>query len=100
MSQRTKIYNRFDVVVVPFPFTDSNITKRRPALVISQASVFNAPMAMSVMAMITTATYKSWAECFKSCICGAKQSVNCSDEVIHIGQCANCETDWSFGAGG
>jgi mRNA interferase MazF len=61
MSQRTKIYNRFDVVVVPFPFTDSSITKRRPALVISETSVFNAPMAMSVMAMITTATHKSWA---------------------------------------
>ena len=35
MRQRTKIYNRFDVVVVPFPFTDSSITKRRPALIIS-----------------------------------------------------------------
>lgn len=44
MSQLTKIYNRFDVVVVPFPFTDSSITKRRPALIISETNVFNAPM--------------------------------------------------------
>lgn len=61
MSQPTKIYNRFDVVVVPFPFTDSSITKRRPALIISEASTFNVPMQMSVLAMITNATHKSWA---------------------------------------
>ena len=27
-------YERFDLVVVPFPFTDSAASKRRPALVI------------------------------------------------------------------
>jgi mRNA interferase MazF len=37
MSQPIKIYNRFDVVIVPFPFTDSSITKRRPALIISES---------------------------------------------------------------
>jgi hypothetical protein len=40
MSQRTKIYNRFDVVVVPFPFTDSSITKRRPALYVPKSFYF------------------------------------------------------------
>jgi mRNA interferase MazF len=44
MNQLTKIYNRFDALVVPFPFTDSSITKCRPALIISETSVFNAPM--------------------------------------------------------
>jgi mRNA interferase MazF len=61
MSQHIKIYNRFDVAIVPFPFTDSSITKRRPALIISESSVFNTQMQMSVLAMITTATHQPWA---------------------------------------
>ena len=43
----------FDVVAVPFPFTDSTRTLRRPALVLS-SSAFNAH-GSSVMAMITDA---------------------------------------------
>jgi mRNA interferase MazF len=51
---------QFDVVVVPFPFTDKAASKRRPALVISDAVGFNAPIAHSVMAMITTASHAPW----------------------------------------
>lgn len=54
-------YKQFDVVVVPFPFTDSTTTKKRPALVISDATTFNQPVSKSVMAMITTATHSPWA---------------------------------------
>jgi mRNA interferase MazF len=54
-------YERFDVVVVPFPFTDSATTKRRPALVISNAEAFNLPAGHSVMAMITSAGNAAWA---------------------------------------
>lgn len=53
-------FKQFDVVIVPFPFTDAASTKRRPALVISDYSVFNAPMNRSVMAMITTANHSPW----------------------------------------
>lgn len=52
-------YRRFEVVVVPFPFTDSTATKRRPALVLSD-EVFNAQAGHSVMAMITSAGNASW----------------------------------------
>jgi mRNA interferase MazF len=55
------IYNQFDVVVVPFPFTDINASKRRPALVISDAQTFNTAVEHSVMTMITTASHSSWA---------------------------------------
>ena len=53
-------YKRFDVVVVPFPFTDRNSEKRRPALVISDAGTFNDRIGHSVMAMITSATHSEW----------------------------------------
>lgn len=53
-------YERFDTVVVPFPFTDSAAAKRRPALVISNADAFNTPSGHSVMAMITSAGNAAW----------------------------------------
>ena len=54
------IFDRFDVVVVPFPFTDKSAVKRRPALVLSDARAFNATAGHSVMAMITSATENPW----------------------------------------
>lgn len=53
-------YERFDIVVVPFPFTDSATSKRRPALVISNAEIFDLPAGHSVMAMITSAGNTAW----------------------------------------
>lgn len=53
-------YERFDVVVVPFPFTDSAASKRRPALVLSNEKAFNLPAGHSVMAMITSAGNAAW----------------------------------------
>jgi mRNA interferase MazF len=54
------IYRAFDVVVVPFPFTDRASTKRRPALVLSDNRVFNARAGHAVLAMITSARQSSW----------------------------------------
>lgn len=53
------ICNRLDVVLVPFPFMDLPVTKRRPALVLSGAD-FNADNGHSVLAMITTAKGSAW----------------------------------------
>ncbi len=47
------------VVVVPFPFVDRPIAKRRPALVLSTKD-FNAENSHSVLAMITTAAGSTW----------------------------------------
>ena len=49
----------FDVVVVPFPFTERAATKRRPALVISNGR-FNADHGQVVLAMITSAVDTDW----------------------------------------
>ncbi len=35
MKELTKIYDLYEVVKVPFPFTDTHASKIRPALVIS-----------------------------------------------------------------
>ena len=53
------VLQSFDVVVVPFPFTDSSATKRRPALVLS-SNAFNQKAQHSVLAMITSAGQSSW----------------------------------------
>ena len=49
----------FDVVVVPFPFTDRTAAKRRPALVVSSAA-FNSASHHSILAMITSAEQSRW----------------------------------------
>jgi mRNA interferase MazF len=48
-----------DVVVVPFPFSDRDASKRRPALVCSSAA-FNNRSQHLVLAMITTASHAPW----------------------------------------
>jgi mRNA interferase MazF len=53
-------FDAFDVVVVPFPFTDRTTTKRRPALVLSDAGNFNKQVGQSVLAMITSAVNSDW----------------------------------------
>lgn len=53
-------FERFDVVVVPFPFTDRRSSKRRPAVVLSAAD-FGTANSHSVMAMVTSAKHSRWA---------------------------------------
>ena len=52
------ISDRWDVVIVPFPFTDRPASKRRPALTLTQRE-FNAH-GHTVLAMITTKIDPSW----------------------------------------
>lgn len=44
---------------MPFPFSDRDASKRRPALVCS-AAAFNASSRHLVLAMITTASHRTW----------------------------------------
>lgn len=53
-------FDRFAVVRVPFPFTDTNATRIRPALVLSDPVGFNTPAGHSVMAMITSKANPPW----------------------------------------
>ncbi|MGH7024636.1 MAG: type II toxin-antitoxin system PemK/MazF family toxin [Caulobacteraceae bacterium] len=52
-------FEPFDVVVVPFPFTDKTGSKRRPALVIS-TQAFNDSHDQLVLTMITAARQSHW----------------------------------------
>jgi len=54
------VYEPFDVVVVPFPFTDASRSKRRPALVLSQAADFGNSIEHTVLAMITSQKNEPW----------------------------------------
>jgi mRNA interferase MazF len=53
------ICDRFDVVVVPFPFVDAARVKPRPALGLSNTA-FNRANRHTVLAMITRATHTRW----------------------------------------
>lgn len=59
IPRRFVICEAWDIAVVPFPFTDSAGTKRRPALVVSATS-FNRSSGHTILAMITTARHSSW----------------------------------------
>ena len=50
-----------DVLLVPFPFVDLPLSKRRPAVVLS-AKHFNAANGQSLLAMITTAGGSAWPD--------------------------------------
>lgn len=51
-------YDPFDIVVVPFPYSDRLAEKRRPALVISNRKL--ATHGLVWLAMITSAENESW----------------------------------------
>ena len=53
-------YKQFDVIIVPFPYSDSPKSKHRPALVLSGSDAFDGKVEHSVCAMITSAKNKSW----------------------------------------
>jgi mRNA interferase MazF len=52
-------FEPYDVVKVPFPFTDRKARKNRPALILSTSS-FGESSGHSVMAMITSAEHAAW----------------------------------------
>lgn len=52
-------FKPFDVLVVPFPFTDSAAVKRRPALVLS-AEPYQDRIGHLVLAMITSRENRGW----------------------------------------
>jgi mRNA interferase MazF len=52
-------YKKFDVVIVPFPYTDSQKTKKRPAVVLSDSSEYE-KTGHSVCVMVTSAKNEPW----------------------------------------
>jgi mRNA interferase MazF len=59
MRRRGVDFKPFDIVVVPFPFTDKLADKRRPALIVSDM-LFNEQHDHLILAMITTAKNSLW----------------------------------------
>ncbi|MGD7037058.1 type II toxin-antitoxin system PemK/MazF family toxin [Methylotuvimicrobium buryatense] len=60
MTSPIVTYSCYDIVKVPFPFTDRQSSKNRPALVLSVDKTFNSPIGHSVMSMITSAKHSGW----------------------------------------
>lgn len=59
-SWPTVSFEPFQIVRVPFPFTDRASSMRRPALILSDDIEFNAPIGHAVMAMITSQSHAPW----------------------------------------
>ena len=60
MKKRLNTFKMFDVVVVPFPFTEQQKSKNRPAVIISDSKKFNDKIGQSILAMITSAEHSEW----------------------------------------
>ena len=79
----------FDVVVVPFPFTDREADRRRPALVVSSPD-FNAIHDQSILAMITSAggdwpsdvAIRDWREAGLSVPCKVRLKLFTLDDAL------------------
>jgi mRNA interferase MazF len=74
-------FEKFSVVVVPFPFTDKSSSKRRPALVLS-STAFNNSVNHSVLAMITSAKNSNWL--FDVPILDLDQAGLTSDSIVRM----------------
>ncbi len=53
------IFDRFQTAVVPFPFAEQALLKRRPAVVVSSRG-FNSANGSTLVAMVTTAKATRW----------------------------------------
>jgi len=81
--------NPFDVVVVPFPFTDRQAERRRPALVVSSPK-FNRTHDQSTLAMITSAggdwpsdvPIRDWGEAGLSVPCKVRLKLFTLDDAL------------------
>ena len=82
-------FETFDVVVVPFPFTDRDAERRRPALVVSSPD-FNETHAQSILAMITSAdgrwssdvALRDWTEAGLSVPCNVRLKLFTLDDAL------------------
>ncbi len=50
---------KYDIIIVPFPFTDRSLSKKRPAIVLSHAG-FSQSAEHSICAMITSSKNDPW----------------------------------------
>ena len=83
------IYKPFDVVVVPFPFTDRQAARRRPSLIVSSPD-FNAAHDQSILAMITSAeeewpsdiAVRDWREAGLSVPCKVRLKLFTLDDAL------------------
>jgi mRNA interferase MazF len=57
--ERSNAFDAFDMLVLPFPFTDRAAEKRRPAVALTARSV-NAATGHTVCAMVTSADNAPW----------------------------------------
>lgn len=60
MKRPMATYKQFNIVAVPFPFTDKDRSKKRPAIIVSNPSNFDNKIGHSVLAMITSAKNSKW----------------------------------------
>lgn len=78
------VFQQFDVVKVPFPFTELPFTKRRPAVVLSSEKEFQFTEgeAKVVLGMITSNKHKPWP--LDTQLTGLKEAGLSHDSLIRL----------------
>ena len=53
-------YSPFDVVITPFPFADRSVSVVRPAVILTDYTLFGQTSGIALVAMITSAKHSTW----------------------------------------
>jgi|APTNR8051073442_1049403.scaffolds.fasta_scaffold02443_1 mRNA interferase MazF len=61
MTSKEMVFERWEIIHTPYPFTEKDYSKRRPALVISSKE-FSEKSGHLIAAMITTASRSIWPD--------------------------------------
>ena len=85
MKKRTKTYDQFNIVLVPFPFIELEKSKKRPAVILSQSEAFNTEQYRKIRQAMLLRDCKNISPCNRrSQIYGHDMNISIFDTRVRI----------------